>query len=48
MNFYYTGGCNNGAPGQCTGASTCPGAFWGDNPASGSPVNCVGANTGVS
>lgn len=48
MNFYFTGGCTAGAPGQCTSASNCPGAYTGGNSASGRPVTCSGANTGVS
>ena len=48
MNFYFTGGCTNGAPGACTGPNNCPGACVGNNPSSGTPVSCAGANTGVS
>ena len=48
MNFHYTGGCSTGAPGKCGAADQCPGAFVGTDTASGTPVNCVGDNAGVS
>ena len=50
MNFAYTGdACPGvGAPGQCSAENTCPGAFVGLDTASGTPVQCLGNNAGVS
>ncbi|KAK7060719.1 hypothetical protein VNI00_000450 [Paramarasmius palmivorus] len=50
MNFAFTGSCSGvAAPGPCTGnsASECPGAFLGSDTEGGTPVQCVGADAGI-
>lgn len=50
MHFSYTGTSSVAAPGPCVGPGNvaCPGAFTGPNTKSGTPVNILVANAGVS
>ncbi|TFY73899.1 hypothetical protein EWM64_g10112, partial [Hericium alpestre] len=45
MAFNYLGACSQSA--ACPSADNCPGAFTGNDPTSGAPVQCIGSEVGI-